>query len=93
MKGGGRLCILLLLTCRALYFMDFWAKSRCSWSRFGHAAAVASVSALGRLGQSFALFSRMTPLLIEPYFAKLPAHRVKRNYLGLFAVEALLCGA
>lgn len=60
---------------------------------FGHAAAVASVGALTRLAQSFALFSRMTPLLIEPYFAKLPRDRVKRNYLGLFAVEAMIGGA
>jgi O-antigen/teichoic acid export membrane protein len=56
---------------------------------FGHATAVASVGALTRLGQVFALFGQMTPLLIEPYFAKLPANRVKRNYLGLLVVEVL----
>ena len=60
---------------------------------FGHAQAVASVGALSRLAQIFALWSQMTPLLIEPYFARLPASRVKRNYLGLLAIEALLCGA
>jgi O-antigen/teichoic acid export membrane protein len=59
---------------------------------FGRATAVASVGALSRLGQIFSLASQMTPLLIEPYFAKLPAARVKRNYLGLFAVEAAICG-
>ena len=59
---------------------------------FGRTTAVASIGALTRLGQSFALFSRMTPLLIEPYFAKLPAERVKRNYLALFGIEALICG-
>jgi O-antigen/teichoic acid export membrane protein len=60
---------------------------------FGHAAAVASLGALVKLGQCFALFGQMTPLLIEPYFAKLPAQSLKRNYLGLFAVEAVMCGA
>lgn len=59
---------------------------------FGHATAVASVGALTRLGQIFALFGQMTPLLIEPYFAKLSAEQVKRNYLGLFVVEVLICG-
>lgn len=59
---------------------------------FGHATAVASVGALSRLAQVFALFSQMTPFLIEPYFAKLPGERLKRNYAGLLAVEILLCG-
>ena len=60
---------------------------------FGHTTAVASVGALTRLGQIFTLFTLMAPLLIEPYFARLPRERLKRNYLGLFAVEALGCGA
>jgi O-antigen/teichoic acid export membrane protein len=60
---------------------------------FGHATAVASVGALARLGQIFILFSQMTPLLIEPYFAKLPRARLKRNYLGVFAIEVVICGA
>lgn len=60
---------------------------------FGRSIEVASVGALARLGQTFSLFSQMTPLLVEPYFAKLPANRLKRNYLGLFIVEALFCGA
>jgi O-antigen/teichoic acid export membrane protein len=58
---------------------------------FGHATEVASVGALGRLAQVFVLFSQMTPLLIEPYFASLPAARLKRSYLGLIAAEGLLC--
>jgi hypothetical protein len=60
---------------------------------FGRATAVASVGALSRLGQIFSLASQMTPLLIAPYFARLPAARVKRNYLGLFVVEVLISGA
>ena len=59
---------------------------------FGHTTAVASVGALTRLGQAFALLSQMTPLLIEPYFAKLPRAQLKRNYLGLIAAEVLICG-
>lgn len=59
---------------------------------FGRSTAVASVGALSRLGQVFVLFSQMTPILIEPYLAKLPRNRLKRNYLGLLAVEVGLCG-
>jgi O-antigen/teichoic acid export membrane protein len=58
---------------------------------FGHTAAVASVGALGRLGQIFVLFGQMSPLLIEPYFARLPESRLKRNYLGMLAVQGLFC--
>jgi O-antigen/teichoic acid export membrane protein len=58
---------------------------------FGHANEVASVGALGRLAQIFVLFGQMTPLLIEPYFASLPAARLKRSYLGLLAAEGVFC--
>lgn len=59
---------------------------------FGHSTAVASVGALARLGQFFALFSQMSLLLIEPYFAKLPRERLKRNYVALLVVAALVLG-
>jgi O-antigen/teichoic acid export membrane protein len=52
---------------------------------FGHTAAVASVGALGRLAQIFTLLLQMNPLLIEPYFARLPRNRLKSNYLGAIA--------
>ncbi len=58
---------------------------------FGHASAVASVGALGRLGQIFILFGQMSPLLLEPYFARLPEVRVKRNYLVMLALQVSLC--
>jgi O-antigen/teichoic acid export membrane protein len=58
---------------------------------FGHSTAVASVGALGRLSQGFSLFSQMNPLLLEPYFAKLPKTRLKANYLGVIAAETVLC--
>ena len=43
---------------------------------FGHTTAVASIGALRGLGQVFVLFSQMTPLLIEPYFASMPAAKL-----------------
>ena len=55
---------------------------------FGRTAAVASVGALGRLAQIFTLFLQMNPLLVEPYFAKLPRNRLKVNYLGAIAAAA-----
>jgi O-antigen/teichoic acid export membrane protein len=58
---------------------------------FGHSNAVAGLGALNRLSRFFVLFAQMNPLLIEPYFAKLPAARLKRNYLGLIAVEGAFC--
>ena len=58
---------------------------------FGHVSAVASVGALGRLGQIFLLFGQMSPLLLEPYFARLPEVRLKRNYLGIVALQSALC--
>jgi O-antigen/teichoic acid export membrane protein len=58
---------------------------------FGHITAVASVGALGRLAQVFVLFGLMNPLLLEPYFARLPAERLKRNYFGVLAVEGVFC--
>lgn len=58
---------------------------------FGRSAAVASVGALNRLARVFVLFAQMNPLLIEPYFAKLPAGRLKQNYIGLLVVEVAFC--
>jgi len=59
---------------------------------FGRTAAVASVGALSRLGQIFALLSPMNAILVEPYFARLPRERLKSHYLlAVFAAGA--CGA
>lgn len=58
---------------------------------FGHSRAVAGIGALNRLSRFFVLAGQMNPLLIEPYFAKLPPDRVKRNYLGLIAIEVVFC--
>ena len=53
---------------------------------FGRTGEVASVGALSRLGQVFVLFSQMNPILVEPYFAKLPRSLLKSNYLAAVAL-------
>lgn len=58
---------------------------------FGRTAGVASVGALARLAQMFVILAQMNPLLIEPYFAKLPQSRLKSTYLGTIALVGTLC--
>ena len=58
---------------------------------FGHTAAVASIGALSRLGQIFSLFTQMNPMLIEPYFAKLPKVRFAKNYVAAIALTGSFC--
>ena len=58
---------------------------------FGRTTAVASLGALNRLSRFFILFAQMNPVLIEPYFAKLAAAKLKRNYLGVIAIEGAFC--
>lgn len=48
---------------------------------FGRTSAVASVGALNRLGQIFALLTPINGILIEPYFARLPKEQLKSHYL------------
>lgn len=59
---------------------------------FGRTAAVASVGALSRLGQIFALVTPINGILIEPYFAKLPRAQLKSHYL-IAMTCACVCGA
>ena len=59
---------------------------------FGRTSAVASVGALGRLGQIFALLTPINGILIEPYFARLPREQLKSHYLMAVA-GAGACGA
>jgi O-antigen/teichoic acid export membrane protein len=50
-------------------------------------ASIAGIGALGRLGQLFVLFAQINPVLVEPFFAKLPIGRLKRLYgAGVLAV-------
>jgi O-antigen/teichoic acid export membrane protein len=58
---------------------------------FGFTVAVADVGALSRLGQIFVIFSQMNPILLEPYFARLPRNRLKANYLVVVSVIAGFC--
>lgn len=60
---------------------------------FGRTGAVASVGALGRLAQIFGIFSQMNPVLIEPYFAKLPRSRLRTNYLVALTVAGVFGAA
>jgi len=59
---------------------------------FGRTAAVASVGALSRLGQIFALVQPINGILVEPYFARLPKKHLKSHYL-LAVIVAGVCGA
>jgi hypothetical protein len=60
---------------------------------FGHTSGVADIGALARLGQIFALFLQMNPILIEPYFAKLSKLRLKKSYLiAIIVVTSACCG-
>lgn len=59
---------------------------------FGRTAAVASVGALGRLGQIFSLLTPINGILVEPYFARLPKKHLKSHYL-MAAAGASACGA
>ena len=59
---------------------------------FGHTSSVASIGALSRLSQILVFFSQMNIILVEPFFARLPAARLKRIYL--LAVSSIaLCAA
>jgi O-antigen/teichoic acid export membrane protein len=66
---------------------------------FGHTTAVASVGALSRLGNMFFIFTQMNPLLVAPFFAKLPKQRLAKNYLTALLITCALsatlvfCGA
>lgn len=57
---------------------------------FGHTTSVASVGALGRLGQLFALPMQMNPLLVTPYFAKLPKERLLKSYMIALAIAGVI---
>ena len=56
---------------------------------FGHSSnGVANIGALTRLGAILTFFSQMNPMLVEPFFAKLPVARLKRTYLAAAAIAA-----
>jgi hypothetical protein len=49
------------------------------------------IGALARLGQIFILFLQMNPIFVEPYFAKLPAKRLKSSYIGALSIAGCGC--
>jgi O-antigen/teichoic acid export membrane protein len=53
---------------------------------FGRTTGLASVGALARIGQLFVMMSLMNSVLVEPYFARLPSHRLKSTYLKTLAL-------
>jgi len=58
---------------------------------FGRTTGVASIGALGRLGQIFVLFGQMNVLLVEPYFAKLRPEKFKSSYFSAITIVAFIC--
>jgi hypothetical protein len=61
---------------------------------FGHSAAsIANIGALNRLSQILVFFSQMNPILVEPFFARLPVARLKRTYLLAVALVAVCASA
>ncbi len=60
---------------------------------FGITAAVADVGALSRLAQIFVILSQMNPILLEPYFARLPRNRLKSHYLAAVFSIAAVCAS
>ncbi|WP_213804407.1 hypothetical protein [Granulicella sp. dw_53] len=60
-------------------------------SFFGHTQNIAEVSALGRLGQVFLVFSGFNTAVIEPYMARLPENKVAKNFVRIFAIASFLC--
>jgi hypothetical protein len=60
---------------------------------FGHTSSVADIGALSRLSQILVFFSQMNPILVEPFFARLQATRLKRTYLLAVTIVALCAAA
>jgi O-antigen/teichoic acid export membrane protein len=54
---------------------------RLALPNFGKTTGVASMGALARLGQIFALAGQINPIIVEPYFARLSKDRFARQYL------------
>jgi hypothetical protein len=55
----------------------------------GHTSGVASVGALNRISQILVFVSQMNPILIEPFFARMPVARVKQTYLLVAGIVAV----
>jgi len=60
-------------------------------SIFGNTRNIAEVGALGRLGQLFLLLAGFNQMVIEPFMARQPKHRVARNFLLILSVAVAIC--
>lgn len=58
---------------------------------FGITVAVADVGALSRLAQIFVIFTQMNPILLEPYFARLPRNKLRTSYIAALAALTAIC--
>lgn len=59
-------------------------------SVFGSTEQLAEISAVGRLGQLFLFFNAFNAILLEPYFARLPVQLIKRRYVLIVALAAIM---
>jgi O-antigen/teichoic acid export membrane protein len=57
---------------------------------FGSTEKIAEIAALGRIGQLFLLLSAFNAVMLEPYFARLPARLLARRYAQAIAGAVLL---
>lgn len=60
-------------------------------SYFGVTRSIAEVGALGRVGQLFLLLSGFNGVVIEPFMARQPEHRVLRTFLLIAGTAAAVC--
>jgi hypothetical protein len=59
-------------------------------SAFGKSEGIAGIGALGRFGQVYTTLGQINPVLIEPYFARLPKAKVKMAFLAVLGSAVLL---
>jgi O-antigen/teichoic acid export membrane protein len=52
---------------------------------------IAEVTALGRIGQLFVVFSTFNTIVVEPYIARLSRERLRRTYIGIVLLSCIAC--
>lgn len=60
-------------------------------SLFGQTANIAQVAALSRISQVFFVFTTFNTIVVEPYMARLPSHRLLPVYLRNILLAAVCC--
>jgi hypothetical protein len=61
-------------------------------SLFGQTRSIAEVVALGRLGQVFAFLSSFVGILLAPYLARVPIHRIRARYIQASGIVVAVAG-